>query len=146
MRLSFSYTLLITWFLFSVSCLANFIATSINTQNISVSEEVNESCSELFKMYLPYKKIFEKDVGCVILVSEVEMVKDSPISRFPSFPDCIIGGFTHLFVEKPIVGTTKKGQQGFVNQAWRDGLVVGKIDMMLKNSRGKKEMVLTENI
>lgn len=146
MRLSFSYTLLITWFLFSVCCMANFIVTRINTQNISVSEEVNESCCELFKMYLPYKKILEKDVRRVILVFEVEMVKDSPGSRFTSFPECIIGGFTHLFVEKPIVEKNNKRHQGIVNQAWRDGLVVGEINLVLESSRGKKEMVLTENI
>lgn len=85
MRLSFSYTLLITWFLFSVSCKTNFIVTNIYTQNISVSEEVNKLDSQLVLTYLPYKKILEKDVARVISVSEIEMVKNKPESRLTNF-------------------------------------------------------------
>lgn len=85
MRLSFSYTLLITWFLFSVSCKTNLVISNVNTQNITVSSEVNELDSQLVQIYLPYKKIIEKDIERVISVSESEMVKAKPESKLTNF-------------------------------------------------------------
>ena len=77
---SFSYTLLITWILLSVSCKSTHIATQTDIKNISVSESANQLDSQLVHLYLPYKKILEKDMGRVISNSEIEMVKQKPES------------------------------------------------------------------
>ncbi len=77
---SFSYTLLITWILLSVSCKTNYVPTQTDMQNISVSENANALDSELVQIYLPYKNILEKDMGKVISKSEVELVKQKPES------------------------------------------------------------------
>ncbi len=77
---SFSYTLLITWVLLSVSCKTSYIPTQTDTQNISVSDNVNPVDSQLVQMYLPYKKILEKDMDRVISNSEGELVKQKPES------------------------------------------------------------------
>lgn len=85
MRLSFSYTLLITWFLFSVSCKTSLVTTSIETQNLSVSESINPLDSQLVQIYLPYKKLLEKDMNRIISFSEIEMVKNRPESELTNF-------------------------------------------------------------
>ncbi len=77
---SFSYTLLITWILLSVSCKTNYVTSQTDTQNIQVSENVYPLDSQVVQMYLPYKKILEKDMGRVISKSEVELVKQKPES------------------------------------------------------------------
>lgn len=77
---SFSYTLLITWILLSLSCKTTFVSTEVKTQNISVAEIVSPLDSQLVLLYLPYKNILEKDMGRVISFSEKEMVKGKPES------------------------------------------------------------------
>lgn len=77
---SFSYTLLITWILFSVSCKSNYTIVKTNTQNISVSENANSVDSQVVRLYLPYKKILERDMKRVISKSEVNLVKQKPES------------------------------------------------------------------
>ncbi len=77
---SFSYTLLITWILFTLSCKTTYIPTGVKTQNITVSENANPLDSQLVFLYLPYKNILEKDMQRVISFSEKEMVKDKPES------------------------------------------------------------------
>lgn len=77
---SFSYTLLITWILFSVSCKTNYTIVKTNTQNISVSENENPVDSQVVRLYLPYKKILERDMKRVISKSEVNLVKQKPES------------------------------------------------------------------
>lgn len=77
---SFSYTLLITWILLSISCKTTFVSTDVKTQNISVADVVSPLDSQLVLLYLPYKNILEKDIGRVISISEKEMVKGKPES------------------------------------------------------------------
>lgn len=77
---SFSYTLLITWILLSVSCKTNYTVVKTNTQNISVPENANPIDSQVVQLYLPYKKILEKDMERVISRSEVNLVKQKPES------------------------------------------------------------------
>lgn len=77
---SFSYTLLITWILLSVSCKTNNTVVKTNTQNISVPENANPIDSQVVQLYLPYKKILEKDMERVISRSEVNLVKQKPES------------------------------------------------------------------
>jgi 2',3'-cyclic-nucleotide 2'-phosphodiesterase (5'-nucleotidase family) len=77
---SFSYTLLITWILFTLSCKSTYIPTGVKTQNITVSENANPLDSQLVFLYLPYKNILERDMGRVISISEKEMVKGKPES------------------------------------------------------------------
>lgn len=85
MRLSFSYLLLITWFVVAISCKTNFVTTSSSTQNISVSNHQTSTDSQLVQMYLPYKNIIEKDINRVISISEKEMVKKRPESYLTNF-------------------------------------------------------------
>ncbi len=85
MRLSFSYLLLITWFVAAISCKTNFVPTSSITQNISVPSNQTSTDSQLVQMYLPYKNILEKDMNRVISISEKEMVKKRPESLLTNF-------------------------------------------------------------
>ena len=77
---SFSYTLLITCILLTLSCKTTFVFTEVKTQNISVADNVSSLDSQLVLLYLPYKNILEKDIGRVISFSELEMVKGKPES------------------------------------------------------------------
>lgn len=77
---SFSFTLLITWFLVTLSCKSTYLSTYSGSQNIPVLQNENASDSQLVSMYLPYKKILEKDMHRVISVAEVELVKQKPES------------------------------------------------------------------
>lgn len=85
MRHSFSYTLLITWFLLITSCRAVYVPASVETQNIAISNAANQIDSQLIQLYLPYKMILEKDMNRVISFSEKEMVKDRPESTLTNF-------------------------------------------------------------
>jgi len=77
---SFSYPLLITCFVLTLSCKTVFVATDINTQNITVSDSIFVIDSQIVRMYLPYKNILEKDMSRVISISEKEMIKGKPES------------------------------------------------------------------
>lgn len=77
---SFSFPLLITCFVLTLSCKTKFVATEMHTQNITVSDSLYEIDSQIVRMYLPYKNILEKDMSRVISVSEKEMIKDKPES------------------------------------------------------------------
>lgn len=77
---SFSYTLLITWSIFFLSCKPVFVSTQVNSQNISVVSNNISIDSQLVNLYLPYKKILEKDMQRVISFSNEEMIKGKPES------------------------------------------------------------------
>lgn len=76
----FSYTLLITWLLLTVSCKTNLVPTSSRTENFRVSEEYSKVDSQVVQLYLPFKNILEKDMKRVISISEKEMIKNRPES------------------------------------------------------------------
>ena len=77
---SFSYLLLITWFVFLISCKPVFVSTGIHTQNLGVENDSLVVDSQVVKLYLPYKEILEKDMKRVISFAKEEMVKDKPES------------------------------------------------------------------
>lgn len=85
MRQSFSYTLLITWVIISLSCKTQFVQKSYETQNISVSADEYVLDSNVVRMYLPYKAVLDDDMKRVISVSEVEMIKGKPESFLTNF-------------------------------------------------------------
>ena len=85
MHRSFSYTLLITWFLIAISCQTNFIVKDYQAQNISISEAINPVDSQIIRIYQPYKDILDKDMNRVISISEIEMIKDKPESELTNF-------------------------------------------------------------
>ena len=85
MRQSFSYPLLITWFLLLVSCQHNPVKTNYDTQNILVSVEAGSMDSSIIAIYEPYKEILDKDMNRVISVSETSMEKDRPESLLTNF-------------------------------------------------------------
>lgn len=85
MHRSFSYTLLITWFLFAISCKTNFVIKDQQARNTLISEEINLIDSQIVSLYLPYKNILDKDMNRVISISEIEMIKDKPESALTNF-------------------------------------------------------------
>lgn len=82
---SFSYSLLITCFLLVASCKTNYVPTSSETENISVSGDKIQLDSQLVKLYLPYKNALDKDMQRVISVTDQEMVKGKPESNLTNF-------------------------------------------------------------
>lgn len=85
MKRSFSYTLLITWLFIFGACKTNYVKTSYNASNVVVSDSLNQPDSQLIHIYLPYKKMLEKDMDRVIAVSSREMVKGKPESGLTNF-------------------------------------------------------------
>ncbi|QIA08929.1 5'-nucleotidase C-terminal domain-containing protein [Draconibacterium halophilum] len=85
MRQSISYVLLITCAIFVFSCKTQFVQKSYETDNVPVSEEVGAMDSTIVKLYAPYKKILEKDMNRVLVISDNELVKDKPESLLTNF-------------------------------------------------------------
>lgn len=85
MRQSFSYTLLITWVLLSISCKTHFVQKSYETQNIPVTNELGKLDTRVVELYQPYKNVLEEDMNRIISVSEVEMTKAKPESLLTNF-------------------------------------------------------------
>lgn len=85
MQRSFTYTLLITCFLLVSSCKIHYNYTSFVTQNVSISDSLNNLDSQVVQLYLPFKNILEKDMNRVISVSETEMIKEKPESELTNF-------------------------------------------------------------
>ena len=85
MRRSFSYTLLITCFIWIASCKTNYVPTSFEARNLSVSSSENQLDSQIVRMYLPFKNKLEKDMGRVISRTEKEMFKQKPESYLTNF-------------------------------------------------------------
>jgi len=85
MKRSFTYTLLITWLFIFGACKTNYVKTSSETRNVAVSDSLNQLDSQLVQIYLPYKKMLEKDMNRIIAVSEEELVKGKPESGLTNF-------------------------------------------------------------
>ena len=85
MQRSFTYTLLITWVIILGACKTHYVKTSSSTRNVVVSDSLNQLDSHMVQIYLPYKKILEKDMNRVIAVSEREMLKGKPESGLTNF-------------------------------------------------------------
>ncbi|SHF32014.1 5'-nucleotidase, C-terminal domain [Mariniphaga anaerophila] len=85
MQRSFSYIVLITWFLLAWSCKTQYVTTSLKKSNHEVVNAAVPLDSQLVSIYLPYKSVLEKDMSRVISVSEQEMVKDRPESSLTNF-------------------------------------------------------------
>lgn len=85
MRQSFTYTLLITCGLLLFSCKTQYLHTTIEAQNISVSDSLYRLDNQVVQIYQPFKKILEKDMNRVISVSEMEMGKGRPESYLTNF-------------------------------------------------------------
>jgi 2',3'-cyclic-nucleotide 2'-phosphodiesterase (5'-nucleotidase family) len=85
MQRSFTYTLLITWLFFTGACKTHYVKTSSSASNIVVSDTLNQPDSQFVHIYLPHKKMLEKDMNRVIAVSRQEMVKAKPESNLTNF-------------------------------------------------------------
>ena len=85
MKISFTYTLLITWLFIFGACKTHYVKTSSETHNLVVSDSLNQLDSQLVQIYLPYKKMLEKDMNRIIAVSEQELVKGKPESGLTNF-------------------------------------------------------------
>lgn len=80
MQRTFSHTLLITWILLLISCKSQFVQTSYQTHNISVSQDSFNENKAITELITPYKSALDKDMNKVISFSEVELIKDKPES------------------------------------------------------------------
>jgi 2',3'-cyclic-nucleotide 2'-phosphodiesterase (5'-nucleotidase family) len=85
MQRSFTYTLLITWVIIFGACKTQYVKTSSNTRNVVVSDSLNQLDNQMVQIYLPYKKMLEKDMNRVIAISEKEMFKGKPESGLTNF-------------------------------------------------------------
>jgi 2',3'-cyclic-nucleotide 2'-phosphodiesterase (5'-nucleotidase family) len=85
MRISFSYTLLITWLLLLAACQGPYVQTNVESRNLVVSDSLAAMDSQIVRMYLPYKQEIDLEMSRVIAVSAEEMVKDRPESELTNF-------------------------------------------------------------
>ncbi len=85
MQRSFSYTLLITWFLLLGSCGSENVPVRIERLNLVVSDSVMPVDSQMILAYLPYKEILERDMRRVISVARDVMIKNRPESNLTNF-------------------------------------------------------------
>jgi 2',3'-cyclic-nucleotide 2'-phosphodiesterase (5'-nucleotidase family) len=85
MQRSFTYTLLITWLFAFGACKTHYIQTDAKGDNVVVSDSIIQLDSQLVQIYLPYKKLLEKDMSRVLAVNEKEMVKRKPESALTNF-------------------------------------------------------------
>ena len=76
---------MITWIFIIFSCNRQYLQINVSARNISVSDSINQLDSEVVKIYLPYKKMIEKEMSRVISVSNMEMAKDKPESKLTNF-------------------------------------------------------------
>lgn len=104
MQRTFTYTLLITCLLFIGACKTQYVKSSSDTNNVIVSDSLNQLDSQLVQIYLPYKKILEKDMNRVIAVSNKEMVKGKPES-------CLTNFLADLLLEEGSKYLKNSGQQ-----------------------------------
>lgn len=128
---SFSYLLLITWFLLAISCKTSVISTKVESQNISVVSDDFSVDSQLVQLYLPYKKILEKDMGRVISVAESEMIKNKPESELTNLlADLLLKEGQNISIKnkleiKPVVSFFNYG--GIRTSLPKGEITVGKI-------------------
>ena len=85
MQRSFTYTLLITWLFAFGACKTHYIQTDANGGNVVVSDSIIQPDSQLVQIYLPYKKLLEKDMSRVLAVNKKEMSKGKPESELTNF-------------------------------------------------------------
>ena len=85
MQRSFTYTLLITCVLFVSSCKTHYLPSSIEAQNITVSDSLEVLDEQIIQIYSPYKALLEKDMNRVISVAKMEMTKGKPESYLTNF-------------------------------------------------------------
>jgi 2',3'-cyclic-nucleotide 2'-phosphodiesterase (5'-nucleotidase family) len=81
MRLSFSYSLLITWLFVLAACQSHYVQTDVMARNLLVSDSIAVLDSQIVKMYLPYKYEIDREMLRVIAISAEEMVKNKPESE-----------------------------------------------------------------
>jgi len=102
MKRSFTYALLITWLFIFGACKTHYVKTSSMSHNMVVSDSLNQLDSQLVHIYLPYKKMLEKDMDRVIAVSRQEMVKGKPESGLTNFlADLLLEEGTSLLKGSP---------------------------------------------
>jgi 2',3'-cyclic-nucleotide 2'-phosphodiesterase (5'-nucleotidase family) len=77
--------LLITWLFAFGACKTHYIQTDVNGSNVVVSDSIIQPDSQLVQIYLPYKKLLEKDMSRVLAVNKKEMVKGKPESKLTNF-------------------------------------------------------------
>lgn len=85
----------------------------------------------------------EKKCDIVICLSHIgfqykdqpEKICDMLLSRKTKDIDLIIGGHTHTFLEKPVVGKNLEGKEVLINQVGCYGLNLGRIDFYLSDDK-----------
>lgn len=85
MQRTFTYTLLITCILLVGSCKTQYVTSSVEYVNISVSDSLYSLDNKIVELYQPFKDTLEEDMERVISFSENEMEKDKPESPLTNF-------------------------------------------------------------
>ena len=85
MQRTFSYILLITWVFLIFACKTHYTNIHADGLNIRLSDSIHRVDNQVVGVYMPYKKILDKDMLKVIAVTEEEMVKEKPESNLTNF-------------------------------------------------------------
>lgn len=110
---------------------SNLIA---GTKYLSPIEKANEVAAQLKKKncdlviclsHLGYNYNYDK-VSDVILAKETENI------------DVIIGGHTHSFLDAPVIVKNKSGEDVVINQVGFAGIILGRLDFIFEEKKGKK--------
>jgi len=90
--------------------------------------------------------ILKEDEGCdlIICLSHLgykyrdDTVSDIHLAQNTHDIDIILGGHTHTFMYQPDIRRNNKGKEVIINQAGWAGLMLGRLDVTMEISKGKK--------
>ena len=93
-------------------------------------------------------KILKEEQKCDLVIclshlgysykNEPYKVSDLELAKKTKNIDLIIGGHTHTFLEKPVVGKNSEGKDVLINQVGCYGINLGKIDFYFSNDKAVK--------
>lgn len=104
------------------------------TQYLTPIERANEVAAQLKK----------KNCDLVICLSHLgysynyNKVSDLVLAKESENIDVIIGGHTHSFLDKPAIVKNKKGEDVVINQVGFAGIILGRLDFIFEEKKGKK--------
>ena len=104
------------------------------TKYLSPIEKANEVAALLKK----------KNCDLVICLSHLgynynyNKVSDTVLAKESENIDVIIGGHTHSFLDKPTIVKNKSGEDVVINQVGFAGIILGRLDFIFEEKKGKK--------
>lgn len=95
---------------------------------------------------------FEQNCDLIICLShlglqyQTKKISDVILAQNSENVDIIIGGHTHSFLDKPMVVNNLKNQPVVINQAGWAGILLGRLDVLMKAEKKKNSKILTPAI